>query len=401
MTPSQTASAPEELIFHLAAHSGKPAIPLVFQGDLVKVGQLIAKADGHDSANIHSSISGEVKSLSDYPHPNGFNLPSIIIKNDHKNTKVPFIPLKSIKGTSKEELIQRIFDAGIVEMDGSMIPTHLKFNSQKKVNEIIINGAECEPYLTCDNRLMVEQTKYIFLGIDILLEILKPSKVYIAVQDNKPEAIYALRNYGIRYKNVKIVTLPTRYPIGADKVLVRYITKNRSSKLPHELGVLVFSMASTAQIGLSVTTGSPLTERLVTLSGDLIDKKMNIRVKLGTPIKHLLSELTEEKAAKHNPFRIILGGPLTGLSQHNTDVPIMKNTSGLLVLKEQSEPEQDCIRCGRCIDCCPMFLIPTLVIKNAVQIEECIECGACSYHCPSKINLVSQIHNLKNSKDNS
>ncbi|MDD5456577.1 MAG: electron transport complex subunit RsxC [Candidatus Margulisbacteria bacterium] len=389
--PSRPAPVPEELVFPLLLHAGKPSEAIVKKGDIVKVGQLIAKAVSGISANVHSSVSGEVVNIKDYPHPLGMDLPAIIIKNDFQYTKIDAAPLHSIKDATKEDLLKMIFDAGIVGMGGAAFPTHIKLNPTNKIKELIINAAECEPYVTSDHRTIIEHTKKIFIGIEVMQKILEPAMVYIGIEDNKQDAIRALKNYSIQYKNIHVITLPTQYPQGAEKILVRQVTGKHVPHLPMEVGVVVVNVSTAAQIGMTATSGLPLIERIVTIAGDLLEKKHNLQVRIGTPIKYLLAELTPEKIQKISPFKILFGGPMMGLSQHNLDVPVLKGTTGILIMSNVVEQESTCLRCGRCVDNCPLYLMPVFAANKGIQAAECMECGLCAYNCPSKINLVQRI----------
>jgi len=382
--------APESdiYVFPVSQHIGKPAIPVVEKGDKVKVGQLLAKADAGFSANTHSSVSGEVTDVKKYAHATGNDVTSIIVKNNYKYTTIKTAKAKALKDVSKKQLIQMIIDAGIVGLGGATFPTAIKVQTDKKVEELILNGAECEPYLTADHRLMIEDKEMIFLGIQILQKILEPTKTVIGVEDNKPDAIHALKKASLQHKNIKIFTLPTKYPQGAEKVLVKQITGKKIRKLPIDKGVVVINVATAAQIGKSFTSGLPLIDRIVTVSGEAIEKHHNYRVRLGTPISVLIPELAEEK---NKTVKLLSGGPMMGVCQHNLDVPVSKGTSGLIVISNVIKEEQTCSKCAKCIDNCPLFLMPILAAKKGIQAMDCMECGLCSYNCPSNINLVQRI----------
>ncbi len=392
LLPTREAPAPHELVFPLLQHTGTPALPIINVGDAVKVGQLIAKASGNVSANIHSSVSGLVTAIDLAPFSSGIEVMSIRIENDHKYYKVPMAThTRPIKETPKEFLLQRIEDAGIVGLGGKMIPTHIKLRPNKPIAELVINGAECEPYLSADHRVMVEMTKAVFTGIEVAMRILEPQTVFIGIEDHMIDAMITMRNYALKYKNVKVIPLPSIYPQGAERVLVRELTQKRVRRSPLEAGVIALNVSTCAAIGQAVTNGMPLISRVITLSGTQLEKSYNYRVRLGTPIKTLLPELSADRASKLGDLRILMGGPMMGLAQHSLDVPIIKGTTGVLVLEHTVYETQMCIRCGRCIDYCPVFVMPIMAAQQGIQASECMECGLCSYHCPSRIPLVEKI----------
>jgi len=386
--PITTAPETDTYIFPVSQHIGKPAVPVVIKGEKVKVGQLIAKAEPGCSANIHSSVSGEVMDIKDSPHSSGVNTKCIIIKNDNQYTKIKTSSPKQLKDMTKSQLIQMVEDCGIVGLGGATFPTVIKIKPGKPVEELIINGAECEPYLTADHRLMVEYTHDIFVGIEILQKILEPKKTFIGVEDNKPDAILSLKKALIRHNNIQIVSLPTKYPQGAEKILVKQITKKRIKKLPIDKGVVVINVATAAQIGKSFETGMPLIDRIVTISGEEINKHHNYLVRIGTPISVLLPELKKDL---DKTIKVISGGPMMGVSQHNLDIPVTKGTSGIIVIKNVIKEEGTCSRCAKCIDNCPLSLMPILAAKKGIQAMDCMECGLCAYNCPCNINLVQRI----------
>ncbi len=392
LLPTREAPAPHELIFPLLQHTGRPAQPIVNVGDLVKVGQRIAEATGSISANIHSSVSGLVTAIEPAPYSSGVDMMSIRIENDHKYFKVPMAThTRPIKETPKEFLLKRIEEAGIVGLGGEMIPTHIKLRPPKPITELVINGAECEPYLSADHRVMVEMTKAVFIGIEVAMCILEPQTVMIGIEDHMIDAMITMRNYALKYKNVKVIHLPTLYPQGAERVLVRELTQKRIRQLPIEANVVVLNVSTCAAIGQAILNGMPLISRVITLSGSQLEKSYNYRVRLGTPIKTLLPELSPDRAHKLGDLRVLMGGPMMGIAQYSLEVPIIKGTTGVLVLEHTNYEPQKCIRCGRCIDHCPVFVMPIIAAEQGIQASECMECGLCSYHCPSRIPLVEKI----------
>lgn len=393
------AKVPAELIIPVSQHIGKPAKIVVEKNDKVKLGQLLAEADGFISANVHSSVSGEIVDIKPMPHPNGGMVLAIIIKNDFEDTPISTNHSKNFKELTKQEIIDKVKDAGIVGLGGATFPTHVKINPNKPVEELIINGAECEPYLTADHRLMLEEVDNLFKGTDLLAKVLEPKKIFIGVENNKPDAIKSLKLAAINYPQVKIVSLPTKYPQGAEKVLVKKITGKNVRKLPIQEGVVVINVATVAQIAKSISTGLPLYDRIVTLSGELLEKRLNLRVRIGTPLEKLLYKFIndQDQLDKISPFKVILGGPMMGIGQHNFDVPVIKGTSGVLIIPNNvPKKEYSCTRCAKCVDSCPLGLIPTLASLKGIQAMECMECGTCAYVCPSKIHLVQRIKLQKN-----
>jgi electron transport complex protein RnfC len=356
------------------------------------VGQLIAKASGPVSANIHSSVSGLVTAIEPAPYSSGVDVLSIRIQNDHHYIKAPMAThTRPIKETPKEFLLQRIEDAGIVGLGGEMYPTHLKLRPQKPISTLVINGAECEPYLSSDHRVMVEMTKAIYTGIEVAMRILEPQTVIIGIEDHMIDAMITMRNYALKYKNVKVVPLPSSYPQGSERVLIRELTQKRIRQYPLEAEGVVLNVSTCAAIGQAVVNGTPLISRIITVSGTIPEKSYNYRVRIGTPIKTLLPELSPDRAHKLGDVRVIMGGPMMGLTQHSLEVPVIKGTTGVLVLEHSSYEEQQCIHCGRCIDVCPVFIMPVMAADQGIQASECMECGLCSYYCPSRIPLVEKI----------
>ncbi len=390
-----TEQAPEADILYIPAcqHIGAPAKIIVKKDDLVKVGELIAEANGHFSSNIHSSVSGKVLDVKPHIHTNGSKVMTIVIENDKKYQTISAKPIKDYKSLSKEELIAKIKEFGIVGLGGATFPTHVKLDINKPIQEVIINGAECEPYLTADHRLMVEDTKMFYTGLEIIQYILNPEKTYIGVEDNKQECIKALKTYGINFNNVSVCSLPTKYPQGAEKVLVKNITGKYVHKLPVDVGTVVLNVGTVTQIGKSFTTGLPLIDRIVTVSGELLDKKYNFRVKIGTPFNSLLPSMS---GLETKDYKIIAGGPMMGTAQYDLSVPVLKGTSGILVINNNSKEEGTCIRCGRCVDNCPVGLLPIAAAKKGLQAMDCMECGLCSHNCPANVNLVQRIRQQKN-----
>jgi electron transport complex protein RnfC len=402
---------PEFVIIPMSQHFFEPAVPIVKEGDIVKIGQKIGEAGSKRSANIHSSISGEVVNIGLYPHPVEIESLAIKIKNNRSNDW--FLGNNEEKKNplfEREQIINSIWENGIVGLGGAAFPTHIKLSppSNTHVDTLIINGSECEPYLTCDNRIMIENTKQIIVGIKILVKTLPFKNVYIGIESHNQEAITILNQELAKEKidaSVSIVSLKERYPQGAEKNLIQAITKKivPIGQLPFSIGIVVQNVATVLAIYEAINWNKPLIERVITVAGDCIQKPKNLKVKIGTQLKDIVDFCG---GLKQDPSKIIFGGPMMGLSQRNLETPIIKGTSGVLFFSKSLETEeQNCIRCGRCIQNCPAGLMPLKIVEfskirdweasNKYFATSCIECGLCSYNCPAKINLLNHIRIAK------
>jgi len=405
------APLPEMVAIPLLQHTGAPCKSLVKAGDKVKRGQLIGKSDKFISSAIHASISGTVAKIEKYSHPVLGSINAVIINSDGKDEPDP-----SIKGTegvaklSAEELRGIIRDAGIVGLGGAAFPAHVKLTppAGKIIDSVILNGAECEPYLTCDHHLMLEKGAQIIEGLRIILKLTNASNVYIGIESNKMGAAFLmekiLRDARDKIHNAQIIALKTKYPQGAEKQLIKSITKREVPPrgLPLDVGCLVVNVGTAYAIYEAVFGGKPLYERAITISGNCVKEPLNLLVRIGTPVKALLDlcgGFTED------PAKMIFGGPMMGLTQFTLDLPIIKGTSGIVFLSKKGlaeYKETSCIRCAKCVDVCPMRLIPTDMIRlvkrgeyygaSEYSIEDCMECGACAYICPSKIPILQWIN---------
>lgn len=411
--PIEVIAPPEELVFPLSQHIGAPAKACVQVGDRVLMGQMIAEADGFVSANIHSSVSGTVSAIEKRLAPNGIMTESIIIKNDglDESSLLPDGWGGDYTQKSPKELIEIIKNAGIVGMGGATFPTHVKLSvpDGAKIDYVIINGAECEPYLTSDHREMLEHPDEIITGLCILMHIFGLNDGYIGIEDNKKDAVAMMRAKAkeVTDKKIHIVTLKTKYPQGAEKQLIKAISGRSlpSGTLPWQSGCIVNNIDTCASIARAVISGLSVTNRIVTLGGDAVLNPMNLNVRIGTPFSHIIEQsggLSKEAA------KIIMGGPMMGTAVADINVPVIKGTSGILVLSEKSarlDSETACIRCGRCVYVCPMGLRPNLLDMAArtgdreamtnLNINDCMECGSCAYVCPSKRRQVQQIRVAK------
>lgn len=400
---------PKELVYPLSQHIGAPAVPCVKTGDTVLMGQKIAEAGGYVSANIHSSVSGTVKTIEKRLHPNGSVMECIVIENDGQDTPAPELtqPNRDYKSLSAKELINLIQDAGIVGMGGATFPTHVKLTPppEAKIDYVIINGAECEPYLTSDYRAMLETPDEILTGLAIILQIFGLKTGYIGIEDNKPKAIESMRAAaaGFQDADIQIVSLKTKYPQGAEKQLINAVTgrKVKPGQLPWQVGCIVSNIDTAASITRAVVEHKPLMRRIVTLGGDALKNPMNYRVRIGTSFGYIL----EQSGGFSAPVKkLLMGGPMMGLAVPNQNVPVIKGTSGILAFGEKAarlDAEQPCVRCAKCLYVCPMNLQPNLLDKfsrsddfttlEKLHIADCIECGSCAYVCPSKRRQVQQI----------
>ncbi len=377
-------------------HIGAPLEVVVKKGDLVKKGQLLAKATGFVSVPLHSPTSGTVTSLEKCPGPACVSVPAIEITADGKDEwGSPFEPIADWHNAEPAALKQRVLDAGIVGMGGAGFPSHVKLSPTKPVDTLILNGAECEPYLTADHRLMIEQTEDVLRGAAILARILGLKSAIIGVENNKPDAIAKLKELAEKY-NVTVQNLRVNYPQGAEKQLIYALTGREVpiGGLPMDVGCVVQNVASAVAVYEAVVKGIPSIERITTVTGEPLVNPGNWRFRIGTPISKAI-ELAG--GVKVQPAKLLLGGPMMGMAQNSLDVTVMKNTSGILLIPVEQVSQytsEPCIRCGRCVECCPMGILPA-TISQAVENERfdwaeqlnvtaCIECGSCSYSCPSR-----------------
>lgn len=397
------------LVFPMSQHIGSPCKPIVNVGDSVLVGQKIGESTGFVSSNIYSSVSGTVAAIEPRELANGTKSQSIIIENDNLYTNYNELSgPKNYNNLSNEEIINKIKEHGIVGLGGACFPTHIKLSpsSDKEIDTIIINGSECEPYLTCDHRLMLENSDDIINGLNILLKLFPKAKAYIGIENNKKDAIDLFISKTSNLDRITIVPLKTKYPQGSEKHLI-YATKKHqvpSGKLPSDIGCIVQNVTTLYQIYHSIVNNQPQLEAIITVTGEAIANPKNLRVKLGTSFKEIIEYCG---GFKDKPLKVISGGPMMGIAIKNIDTPIVKGTSAILCLdesKKSDEPSQ-CIRCSKCIDVCPMNLLPvtlsSLSEKNDLEGFEklhgtdCIECGCCSFTCPAKNNLVEDIRKAK------
>lgn len=398
---------PDEVILPMSMHIGAPCQPLVKKGDRVTVGQKIGDNQGL-CCPIHASVSGTVKAVEPRSATGGTRVMSVVITNDHKNELCPdLVKHEHPEELSPAELTELIHQAGIVGMGGAQFPTHVKISSGVgKVDTIIINAAECEPYITADDRLIRENPERLVGGIRILMRTLSLDKAYVGIELNKPEAAAALKKTLEGTSDIEVVQLKTRYPQGAEKQLIQAITGRQvpPGGLPAAVGCAVFNTATAAAVYDAIYEGMPLIRRNVTVSGRCIEKPSNFNVPLGTTFEALIGAC----GLKGNPYKVLNGGPMMGIAQFDMAVPVGKGTNAITVFSEEDndhDPEPHCIRCGRCMDACPMHLMPLQMYKaerssnlaklNELHVMDCIECGCCSYSCPGKLFLVQSFRTAK------
>lgn len=407
--PIEILNPGDTLVYPLSQHIGAMAKPLVKAGDRVLVGQKIAEKGGFISANIHSSVSGTVKAIEKRLVATGGMIDSIIVENDGMYEEAAPIFSGNPDELSKDEIIKIIEEAGIVGMGGAGFPTNVKLSPKNAdiIDSIIVNGAECEPYLTSDYRRMVEQTDKLVKGLKIVLKIFPDAKGYFGIEDNKPEAIEALLKATENEDRIEVVPLKTKYPQGGERSMIYAVTgrKINSKMLPADVGCIVHNVDTIYAIYNAVYNGKPLIERIVTITGDAVSTPKNFQVRIGTSFRELIDAaggFTTE------PEKIISGGPMMGFSFFNIDVPVVKGSSSLLAfIKDDVSHEEPsaCIRCGRCAAACPEHLLPMKLAALAGQNEpeefkklggmECVECGCCSYVCPAKRQVTQSVRSMK------
>ena len=394
-----------ELVYPLSQHIGAPAKPVVKKGDCVLKGQLIAEAGGFVSSPIYSSVSGKVKGLEQRFNPTGSQVECIVVENDGEYKEVEYEPVKPLEEMTREEIINKIGDAGIVGMGGAGFPTKVKLSPKEpdKIEYIIANCAECEPYITGDYRILMETPELLIEGLNIVLDMFPKAKGIIGIEDNKKDAIAKVEALVKGDARISVATLKTKYPQGAERSLI-YATTGRSinsSMLPADAGCIVDNVATIVAIKEAVKDGKPLYERVVTVTGDAIKNPSNFKVRTGTNVQELIEAAG---GFKTQPEKIISGGPMMGMAMFTTDVPAVKTFSCFLAFtKDEVAANQpsNCIRCGRCVSVCPQKLMPAKlsVLADHNQFDEfeklygaeCVECGSCSFVCPAKRNLAQSM----------
>jgi len=400
----------ERYVLPLSQHTGAPCRPVVKVGERVVRGQLVAEPGGFVSTTLHSPVTGRIAAIAPRLHPNGKLTESIEIEADPFATqKLNGRPAVDWRGLSLDDFVSHVQRAGLVGMGGAAFPTHVKYKlpEGKQVRRLVVNGCECEPFLTTDHRVMVERPEAILRGIEILAERLGVEETAIGVELNKPDAIEALKNAIPPGSKIRVVPLKVKYPQGAEKMLIRaiYGVEVPAGKLPLDVETVVNNVGTMAALADYFDHGQPLIERVVTVAGPGIERPANLLVPVGTPVRAVLDYcggLTAEAR------EVVMGGPMMGSPLSSLDVPILKGTSGLLAFTEAEARlpnEYTCVRCGRCVDACPNFLNPSRLGRLAragrfedmerFHVNDCMECGSCSYACPSGIPIVQLIRVAK------
>jgi len=406
----ENALEPKYVVIPLSQHIGAPCDPLVVAGDMVKVGQKIGESKAFVSAPIHASVSGTVKRIEMHQSPGGNKVNCIVIDSDglfevHESVK----PKGNIEDLSKEEILEIIKEAGMTGMGGAGFPTHVKLSppKDKLIDTIIINGAECEPFLTADHRIMLERPEQVLAGAKAIMKAVGVNKCFIAIEKNKPDAIEIMQKIVEGSEGIEVAPLEAKYPQGDEKRIIYAITGRvvPSGGLPMDVGCIVDNVGTVSTIGNVFLTGMPLIQRVTTVTGSAIKNPKNLYIRIGT----LFSDIIEQCGGfSEEPGKILNGGPMMGIAQFTTDVPVIKGTSGILIFNKNdatiTEPS-NCIRCGRCVDACPVNLQPFLISRQSILgnfndaeknfAADCIECGSCSFICPAKRPLVETIRVAK------
>ncbi len=403
--------APEKVVLPMQQHIGAPCDPVVKVGDEVKVGQLIGDTDKFVSAPIYASVSGKVTAIGDVKLANGSVSKAVTIESDGEMTMYEGITPPKVENAA--DLVKAVRASGLVGLGGAGFPTHVKLGlmPNESIDTLIVNAAECEPYITVDYRECMENSANVIKGVATLKNLLGFKRAVIAIEDNKPQAIELLNRQIAELaggdKDISIMALKSKYPQGAEKVMIQSVTGRKvpPGKLPSDVGCVLMNVASVAFIQRYIETGKPLISRSVTVDGSAIHTPKNVRVPIGTSLQDIIDFCGGFKA---EPFKIISGGPMMGAAVVGTDIPLLKQNNAILAFAEGTfkvKPERDCIRCGRCAQVCPMSLMPTLIVryskaKDVAKLNDagtmvCMECGSCSYVCPAGLPLVQHMRLAK------
>ena len=404
---------PEKVFIPVSQSLGAPSKLIVEKGAIVKTGQLIAKGEAFISANVHSSVSGKVSRIEEVTDTSGYRRTAVVIDVEGDEWDEQIDCSKEVKAVithSREEIVRKISEMGVVGLGGATFPSHVKLMvpEGKKAENLLINGVECEPYLTSDHRLMLERSREMLIGIQILMKGLDVKKAYIGIEKNKPDAIDHLEKLVAEYPGIEVVPLKVKYPQGGEKQLIKAITGREvpSGKLPIEVGCVVNNVGTALAVYEAVQKNKPLVERVVTVTGKSLEKPSNLLVRIGTPVSKLIEFAGGLPA---DTGKVINGGPMMGKALTSLEVPVVKGTSGILIMPEKESrrmPVVNCIRCARCISVCPMGLEPVLLAQlsenqmfetaEKERILDCIECGSCHFTCPAGRPLLDYLRLGKN-----
>ncbi len=402
-SPIGTIPLPAKLILPLQQHLGQTAEAIVKKGDKVLKGQKIAEATGYVSVPLHAPASGTIVDVGNYPiaHPSAMKSMCVVIEPDGQEQWIEKSPVSNYESMQPEQLRELVFEAGIVGMGGAGFPSFIKLNpgEEKKIKTLILNGAECEPYITCDDMLMREQAEHIITGARIMLYTLQAERCLIGVEDNKPEAISAMQKAASAFSDIEVISVPTLYPTGGEKQLIKILTNLEVpvQSLPGDIGIVCHNVATANAVYRSVILGEPSISRVVTVTGDKVKTPRNLEVLIGTPFSDVINAcdgLIDDK------LPLVMGGPMMGFPIYSKDAPVIKTCNCILARQDNARHEQNmpCIRCGRCAEVCPVNLLPQQLYWHAharefdkaqdYKLFDCIECGCCDYVCPSHIPLV-------------
>ncbi|MCB1889591.1 MAG: electron transport complex subunit RsxC [Rhodocyclaceae bacterium] len=394
---------PDRLVLPLAQHIGAPGRVIVAPGDRVLRGQILAEAAGVVSAPLHAPASGRILDIGDYPvpHPSGLTAPAVILEPDGRDEVVDFVRCEEPLTLSAEEIGKRVAAAGIVGLGGATFPAAVKLSLGRRspIHTLLLNGGECEPYLTCDDRVMREAPAQVVEGARLMARALGATRIVIGIENNKPEAIAAIQLAALPCAEISVRALPARYPMGSEKQLVEFLTGEEvpAGGLSAEIGVVVHNVGTAAAISHALRSGEPLMSRILTVSGAAVRRPANLRVAIGTPVADVLAHCG---GLKREAARLVMGGPMMGMILPGDMVPVVKGSSGILALTADEIPGSDpsaCIRCASCVDVCPIGLMPMEMAARIragkadtavdIGLKDCIGCGTCAYTCPAHIPL--------------